>query len=251
MSDLFSLAGKTALVTGASRGIGRAIASALAQQGATVIGTATSESGANKITEHFANLKLNVSGKILNVAQQDSIDALFADLKANDQMPDIVVNNAGITRDNIMLRMKEDEWDDVIETNLKSVYRMTKACLKHMVKNRWGRIVNISSVSGTAGSLGQANYAAAKAGLIGFSKTLAKEIATRGITVNCITPGFINSDMTEALPDNVRTVILSEIPMGRIGEPEEIASTVAFLASPVASYITGDTINVNGGMYMV
>ncbi|HEV2613280.1 MAG TPA: 3-oxoacyl-ACP reductase FabG [Gammaproteobacteria bacterium] len=233
---MFNLTGKTALVTGASRGIGFAIAETLKKMGATVIGTATTEEGAKKI-----------HGKVLNVADPDSIAALLAEIPNG---PDILVNNAGITRDNLLLRMKEEEWNAVIETNLTGVFRLTKACLKPMLKARWGRIITIGSVSGIMGNPGQTNYSAAKAGLIGFSKALAPEIASRNITVNVIAPGFIDTDMTRALTDEQRARILAQVPAARLGSPDEIAATVGFLASPEAAYITGETIQVNGGMYM-
>ncbi|MBL4647779.1 MAG: 3-oxoacyl-ACP reductase FabG [Gammaproteobacteria bacterium] len=241
---------KVILVTGASRGIGRAIATELAQQDALVIGTATSIKGAEAISDFFSQHKLNGHGVVLNVTEQDSIEALRETLKTNYKMPDILINNAGITRDNLFMRMKEDEWDDVINANLKGIYRMCKLCIRPMIKNRWGRIINISSISGCAGSPGQTNYAAAKAGLIGFSKSLAKEVASRNITINVIAPGFVKSDMTDALPEDYQEKLLSNIPMGRVGLPEEIAAAAAFLASTNASYITGETLHVNGGMYM-
>ncbi len=233
---MFNLSGKTALVTGASRGIGFAIAETLRKMGATVIGTATTLEGAAKI-----------NGKVLNVADPKSIDALLAEIPNG---PDILINNAGITRDNLLLRMKDEEWNAVIETNLSGVFRLTRACLKPMLKARWGRIITIGSVSGVMGNPGQANYAAAKAGLIGFSKALAPEIASRNITVNVVAPGFIDSDMTRALTEEQRGKIFERIPAARLGSPEEIAATVGFLASPEAAYITGETIQVNGGMYM-
>lgn len=234
---MFNLTSKTALVTGASRGIGFAIAETLRKMGATVIGTATTPEGAKKI-----------NGKVLNVADIQSVEALMAEFPNGG--PDILVNNAGITRDNLMLRMKEDEWQAVLETNLTGVFRLTKACLKAMLKARWGRIITIGSVSGIMGNPGQANYAAAKAGLIGFSKALALEIATRNITVNVIAPGFIETDMTRALTEEQRAKIFAMVPAARLGSPEEIAATVGFLASQEAGYITGETIQVNGGMYM-
>lgn len=233
---MFNLTGKTALVTGASRGIGFAIAETLRKMGATVIGTATTEEGAKKI-----------NGKVLNIADLSSIESLLADIPNG---PDILVNNAGITRDNLLLRMKEDEWNAVIETNLTGVFRLTKACLKPMLKARWGRIITIGSVSGIMGNPGQTNYSAAKAGLVGFSKALAPEIASRNITVNVIAPGFIDTDMTRALTEEQRARILAQVPAARLGSPDEIAATVGFLASQEAAYITGETIQVNGGMYM-
>jgi len=233
---MFNLSGKTALVTGASRGIGFAIAETLRKMGATVVGTATTPEGAKKI-----------NGKVLNIADLSSIEALLAEIPNG---PDILVNNAGITRDNLLLRMKEEEWNAVIETNLTGVFRLTKACLKPMLKARWGRIITIGSVSGIMGNPGQTNYSAAKAGLIGFSKALAPEIASRNITVNVIAPGFIDTDMTRALTEEQRARILAQVPAARLGSPEEIAATVGFLASQEAAYITGETIQVNGGMYM-
>lgn len=241
---------KVALVTGATRGIGRAIALALGQQGHTVVGTATSAEGAERISAAFAEAGVKGKGVVLNVADAESIDQTIAAINAEFGAPQIVVNNAGITRDNLMLRMKTDEWDDVINTNLSAIFRVTKACLKGMTKARWGRIINISSVVGSMGNPGQANYAAAKAGLEGFSRALAAEIASRNITVNAIAPGFIETDMTQALPEAQRELLLKQVPAGRLGQPEDIASAVAFLASDAASYITGTTLHVNGGMYM-
>ncbi|MBQ0713936.1 MAG: 3-oxoacyl-ACP reductase FabG [Paraperlucidibaca sp.] len=241
---------KVALVTGATRGIGRAIALALGQQGHTVVGTATTAEGAERIGAAFAEVGVKGKGVVLNVADAESIDQTIAAINAEFGAPQIVVNNAGITRDNLMLRMKADEWDDVINTNLSAIFRVTKACLKGMTKARWGRIINISSVVGSMGNPGQANYAAAKAGLEGFSRALAAEIASRNITVNSIAPGFIETDMTQALPEAQRELLLKQVPAGRLGQPEDIASAVAFLASDAASYITGTTLHVNGGMYM-
>ncbi|MFD0949972.1 3-oxoacyl-ACP reductase FabG [Paraperlucidibaca wandonensis] len=241
---------KVALVTGATRGIGRAIALALGQQGHTVVGTATTAEGAERISAAFAEAGVKGKGVVLNVADAESIDQTIAVINAEFGAPQIVVNNAGITRDNLMLRMKADEWDDVINTNLSAIFRVTKACLKGMTKARWGRIINISSVVGSMGNPGQANYAAAKAGLEGFSRALAAEIASRNITVNSIAPGFIETDMTQALPEAQRELLLKQVPAGRLGQPEDIASAVAFLASDAASYITGTTLHVNGGMYM-
>jgi len=241
---------KVALVTGATRGIGRAIALALGQQGHTVVGTATTAEGAERISAAFAEAGVKGKGVVLNVADAESIDQTIAAINAEFGAPQIVVNNAGITRDNLMLRMKAEEWDDVINTNLSAIFRVTKACLKGMTKARWGRIINISSVVGSMGNPGQANYAAAKAGLEGFSRALAAEIASRNITVNSIAPGFIETDMTQALPEAQRELLLKQVPAGRLGQPEDIASAVAFLASDAASYITGTTLHVNGGMYM-
>ncbi len=244
---MFSLEGKVALVTGASRGIGKAIASQLKNLGATVIGTATSQSGADKISDYLGEGK----GQVLNVTEVESINALFDFIKKSQGGIDILVNNAGITRDNLMMRMKDEEWDDTIDTNLSSVFRISKAALRPMMKKRFGRIINIGSVVGTMGNAGQVNYSAAKAGLLGFTKSLAREVASRGITVNTVAPGFIDTDMTKTLTDEQKEGIFSQVPANRLGKPEEIASTVAFLASDAAAYITGETIHVNGGMYMV
>jgi 3-oxoacyl-[acyl-carrier protein] reductase len=244
---MFSLEGKVALVTGASRGIGKAIASQLQTLGATVIGTATSEHGADKISEYLGQ----GNGLVLNVTNDDSIKALFDNLKTNHGSVDIVVNNAGITRDNLFMRMKDDEWNDIINTNLTSVFKVSKAAIRPMMKKRTGRIINIGSVVGTMGNAGQVNYATAKAGLLGFTKSLAREVASRGITVNTISPGFIDTDMTQTLTDEQKEGIFSQVPANRLGKPEEIASAVAFLASDAAAYITGETLHVNGGMYMV
>ncbi len=241
------LSGKVALVTGASRGIGRAVAEALAAQGARVVGTATSEKGAEAISAYLGDRGM---GKVLNVADQASVDALMADLKASVGDVDILVNNAGITRDNLFMRMKEEEWDDIIATNLTSVFRMSKAVIRTMMKKKWGRIISVSSVVGKMGNAGQANYCAAKAGIIGFTRSLAREVASRGITVNAVAPGFIATDMTDALSEDVRNGILSSVPAGRLGDPADIAAAVVFLAGEGAGYITGETINVNGGMYM-
>jgi 3-oxoacyl-[acyl-carrier protein] reductase len=241
------LKNKIALVTGASRGIGHAIALALGQAGAIVIGTATSENGANHITSTLKNTNSEGYGLVLNVKDKASIEYVMAELKNKTGMPSILVNNAAITQDNLFLRMKDEEWNDVIETNLSSLFRVTKACMRDMLKARWGRIINIGSVVGTTGNPGQVNYAAAKAGLIGFTKSLAQEI---DITVNVVSPGFIDTDMTRDLPEEQRNLLLSRIPMQRLGRPEDIAQTVVFLASDAASYITGQTLHVNGGMYM-
>ncbi|NMP31415.1 3-oxoacyl-ACP reductase FabG [Thalassotalea sp. M1531] len=244
---MFSLDGKVALVTGASRGIGKAIASQLKEMGATVIGTATSEHGAEKISEYLGA----GNGQVLNVTNNDSISALFETIKANHGGVDILVNNAGITRDNLIMRMKDDEWNDIIDTNLSSIFKISKAVLRPMMKKRDGRIINIGSVVGTMGNAGQVNYATAKAGLIGFTKSLAREVASRGITVNTVAPGFIDTDMTQTLTDEQKEGIFSQVPANRLGKPEEIASAVAYLASDAAAYITGETLHVNGGMYMV
>ncbi len=246
-----SIAGKLALVTGASRGIGKAIATELGAQGAIVIGTATSDSGADKISTYLAEANIEGCGLALNVSASDSIDSVMATIKEKyGKHPEILVNNAGITRDNLLMRMKDDEWDDIVNTNLTSIYRMSKACLRSMMKARWGRIVNIGSVVGLSGNAGQTNYSAAKSGLIGFSKSLAQEIGSRGITVNVVAPGFIDTDMTKALPEEQRKALQSQIALERLGQPEEIAAVVGFLASDKGGYITGETINVNGGMYM-
>ena len=240
--------GKIALVTGASRGIGRAIAEDLVARGATVIGTATSENGAQAISEYLGG---KGKGFVLNVTENDSIEKFLADVRAEFGEIDILVNNAGITRDNLLMRMKDDEWQDIIDTNLSSVFRLSKAVMRAMMKKRYGRIITIGSVVGTMGNAGQANYAAAKAGVIGFSKSLAREVASRGITVNVVAPGFIETDMTRALTDDQRAGILSQVPANRLGDAKEIASAVAFLSSDEASYITGETLHVNGGMYMI
>ncbi|MCB1647090.1 MAG: 3-oxoacyl-ACP reductase FabG [Pseudomonadales bacterium] len=241
-----SLQGKVALVTGASRGIGKAIAERLAADGAWVIGTATSEAGADGIT---ANLAGQGKGYVLNVGDEASVAAFFEAIKAHDA-PLILVNNAGITRDNIALRMKDAEWDEVINTNLSSVFRITKACLRGMTKARWGRVINVSSVVGSMGNPGQSNYAAAKAGMEGYSRALASELGSRGITVNCVAPGFIATDMTDELPEEQKNQLLSRVPAGRLGESSEIAALVAFLAGEEAAYITGETVHINGGMFM-
>ena len=243
MTSLFSntaLEGQVALVTGASRGIGASIASALAAAGATVIGTATSESGADGITAAHDG---KVRGLVLNIADEESVTAAVKDIQGNEGAPTILVNNAGITRDNLLMRMKADEWDDVIATNLSGVYRLSKACLRGMMKAKGGRIINIASVIGVMGNAGQSNYAAAKAGIIGFSKSLAREIGSRQITV-------IDTDMTRVLPEDQRAAMLVQVPLGRLGEGDDIANAVLFLASPAAAYVTGETLHVNGGMLM-
>ncbi|MGR6647365.1 3-oxoacyl-ACP reductase FabG [Avibacterium paragallinarum] len=239
--------GKIALVTGATRGIGRAIAEELSAKGAFVIGTATSEKGADSISAYLGE---KGKGLVLNVADQQSIEAVLAQIKADFGDIDILINNAGITRDNLLMRMKEEEWFDILQTNLTSVFHLSKAMLRSMMKKRAGRIITIGSVVGSMGNPGQANYCAAKAGLIGFSKALAKEVASRGITVNVVTPGFIATDMTEALTEEQKAATLANVPAGRLGEPKDIAKAVAFLASDDAGYITGTTLHVNGGMYM-
>ncbi|MBL4828688.1 MAG: 3-oxoacyl-ACP reductase FabG [Aliivibrio sp.] len=243
-----SLNGQIALVTGASRGIGRAIAELLVERGATVIGTATSESGAEAISSYLGE---NGKGMTLNVTSADSVNDVLKSIKAEFGELDILINNAGITRDNLLMRMKDDEWQDIMDTNLTSIFRLSKAVMRGMMKKRCGRIVNVGSVVGTMGNAGQTNYAAAKAGVIGFTKSLAREVASRGITVNTVSPGFIETDMTKALNDEQRAATLSAVPAGRLGDPKEIAAAVAFLASPEAAYITGETLHVNGGMYMV
>ncbi|MGM0525402.1 MAG: 3-oxoacyl-ACP reductase FabG [Pseudomonadota bacterium] len=243
-----SLTDKVALVTGASRGIGRAIAESLVAQGAFVVGTATSEEGAQSISAYLAD---KGQGLALNVNDSEAMAASLKELEKAHGSIDILVNNAGITRDNLMMRMKDDEWDAVINTNLSAVFRVCKTVIRGMMKRRQGRIINISSVVGTTGNPGQVNYCAAKAGLVGFSKSLAKEVAGRGITVNCVAPGFIDTDMTKSLTDEQKQTIFSGIPAERLGKPEEVAAAVSFLASPGAAYITGETIHVNGGMAMV
>mgnify|MGYP001812106825 FL=1 len=242
-----ALDGEIALVTGASRGIGAAIAAALAGAGATVIGTATSAAGAEAIS---ATLGDSGRGVVLNIADDESVVAALADIQGKEGAPTILVNNAGITRDNILMRMKADEWDDVISTNLSGVYRVCKACLRGMMKARKGRIINIASVIGVMGNAGQSNYAAAKAGIIGFTKSLAREIGSRNITVNVVAPGFIDTDMTRVLPEAQRDGMLAQVPLGRLGEGEDIANAVVFLASGSGAYITGETLHVNGGMLM-
>jgi 3-oxoacyl-[acyl-carrier protein] reductase len=245
-----SLQGKVALVTGASRGIGQAIALELGRNGATVVGTATSESGAEKITAYFKEAGIEGFGLALDVGDDESVAATLATITERVGAPLILVNNAGITRDNLMLRMKDDEWHDVINTNLSSLYRLTKGVLRGMTKARWGRIISIGSVVGAMGNAGQVNYAAAKAGLEGFSRALAREVGSRAVTVNSVTPGFIDTDMTRELPQAQRDSLTTQIPLGRLGQAEEIAHVVAFLASEGAGYVTGATIPVNGGMYM-
>lgn len=245
-----SLSNEIALVTGASRGIGKAIAAGLGNRGATVIGTATSAKGAGGITAGLSANGCKGAGKVLNVTDPDSIATLMKSVQEEFGAPTILVNNAGITRDNLLMRMKDDEWDSVIETNLTSAFRMSKACLRGMMKARHGRIVTITSVIGATGNPGQANYAATKAGVIGFTKSLAREIGSRGVTVNAVAPGFIDTDMTRELPEAQQQALLEQIPLGRLGAVEDIANAVAFLCSAEAAYITGETIHVNGGMYM-
>jgi len=245
-----SLNGKVALVTGASRGIGRSIALTLGAAGATVIGTATTESGAQNISAYLSEAGVSGAGFALNVTDAEQVISVVKDITAQYGAPLILVNNAGITRDNIMLRMKEDEWSSVVDTNLNAVYRVVKACLRGMTKARWGRIINISSVVGSMGNAGQANYAATKAGVEGFSRSMASELGSRSVTVNSVAPGFIDTDMTSGLPDQQKEALLTQIPLARLGQPEEIAAVVGFLAGESGSYITGETIHVNGGMYM-
>jgi 3-oxoacyl-[acyl-carrier protein] reductase len=239
-----------ALVTGASRGIGRAIALALAGAGARVIGTSTSAEGAATLTAAFEAKGLRGRGAVLDVSSAASIDALLAELDGAEGLPTILVNNAAITRDTLLLRMKPEDWDAVLNTNLTSVFRLSKGCLKRMMKERHGRIVNITSIVGVTGNPGQVNYSAAKAGLLGFTKSLAREVASRGITVNCVAPGFIDTDMTRALNEEQRAGLQAQVPLGRLGSAEDIAAAVLFLASPSAGYVTGETLHVNGGMYM-
>jgi 3-oxoacyl-[acyl-carrier protein] reductase len=245
-----TLKGQIALVTGASRGIGQAIALDLGRQGAQVFGTATSNDGAEKISVALKENGVTGRGLALDVNSAESISAVLSEIEKSSGAPTILVNNAGITRDNLLLRMSEEEWDVILDTNLKSVYRMSKACLRAMTKARGGRIISISSVVGAIGNAGQVNYAAAKAGLVGFTKALAREVGSRNITVNAVAPGFIDTDMTRALPEAQREALLKQIPLGRLGLAEEVAAAVAFLASPQAGYITGTTLHVNGGMYM-
>jgi 3-oxoacyl-[acyl-carrier protein] reductase len=239
-----------ALVTGASRGIGHEIALALAGAGARVIGTSTSAEGAAKLTAELASHGYNGRGAVLDVGNPASIDALMRELDAAGEMPTVLVNNAAITRDTLLLRMKPEDWDQVIATNLTSVFRLSKACLRRMMKERHGRIINLTSIVGLTGNPGQANYSAAKAGLLGFTKSLAREVASRGITVNAVAPGFIDTDMTRALNEEQRAGLMAQIPVGRLGSPADIAAAVLFLASGPAAYITGETLHVNGGMYM-
>jgi 3-oxoacyl-[acyl-carrier protein] reductase len=245
-----SLNEKTVLVTGASRGIGHAVALTLAKQGAMVIGTATSEGSAKKFEQDLTAQGYKAKGMVLNISEVESIQNFFAELKAEKITVDVLVNNAGITRDNLMMRMSDDEWSAVINTNLSSIFKVSKECVRVMMKKRWGRIISIGSVVASAGNPGQSNYCAAKAGVIGFSKSLAYEVSTRGITVNVVAPGFIATDMTDKLTDEQKSFIAAKIPSGQMGEPKDIAEAVAFLASDAAKYITGQTLHVNGGMYM-
>jgi 3-oxoacyl-[acyl-carrier protein] reductase len=244
------LENEVALVTGASRGIGLAIALELGRQGAAVIGTATSNDGVAKISEQLKSAGIKGQGLVLNVTDQGSIDTALTEILNAWGAPTVLVNNAGITRDNLLMRMKDEEWDAIMDTNLKSIFRLSKSVLRAMTKARKGRIISISSIVGATGNPGQCNYAAAKAAVVGFTKSLAREVGSRNITVNAVAPGFIDTDMTRALPDNVRQGLMAQIPLGRLGQAEEIAHAVAFLASPRAAYITGTTIHVNGGMYM-
>ena len=249
MSNI-SLEGKITLITGASRGIGRAIAESLGKAGATIIGTATSEAGAKSISDYFAEQGIKGQGMMLNVTDQESVNTVVKAINDEYGAIGILVNNAGITRDNLLMRMKEDEWGDIMSTNLTSVFRLSKICLRGMMKARTGRIISISSVVGATGNAGQANYAAAKAGVVGFSKSLAQEIGSRGITVNVVAPGFIDTDMTRELSDDQRNALLGHIPLGKLGQSEDIANAVLFLASDMADYVSGETLHVNGGMYM-
>lgn len=250
MSSIFNpdtLSGEVALVTGASRGIGAAIAAALAASGATVVGTATSQAGADGISERLGN---KGRGIVLNISGDESVQAALKNIQGEEGSPTIVVNNAGITKDNLLMRMKQDEWDDVLATNLTGLYRVSKACLRGMMKAKKGRIINIASVIAVMGNAGQSNYAASKAGMIGFSKSLAREIGSRNITVNVVAPGFIDTDMTKVLPDDQRQAMLDQVPLGRLGAGSDIADAVLYLASAAGGYITGETLHVNGGMVM-
>ena len=239
-----------AIVTGASRGIGKAIAERLGHDGFFVVGTATSDAGASAITVYLEEAGLTGVGRVLNVAEAGAIEQFIDEVSKEFGTPAVLVNNAGITRDNLLMRMKDEEWDDIISINLTSIFRLSKACMRGMMKARHGRIVNITSVVGSTGNAGQANYAAAKAGIIGFTKSLAKEVGSRGITVNSVAPGFIDTDMTRALSDDIRQSLLANIPLGRLGSAEEVAGAVSFLCSVDAGYVTGETLHVNGGMYM-
>ncbi len=241
---------RVALVTGASRGIGKAIADALGAAGATVVGTATTEQGAEAIGARFSAAGIEGAGMVLDVTRSESVGAVVKAVGEGFGVPTILVNNAGITRDNLLMRMKDADWEAVLDTDLSSVYRLCKACLRGMMKARHGRILNIASVVGATGNAGQTNYAAAKAGMMGFTRSLAREVGSRGITVNCVAPGFIDTDMTQALAGEQRQALLDGIPLGRLGQPEEVARAVVFLASDGAAYITGETLHVNGGMYM-
>lgn len=250
MTVQVDLTGQTALVTGASRGIGRAIADTLARAGAKVIGTATTESGATAITGWLAPLSAGSHGAVVDVTRTESVAALLEALDAQNEQPSILVNNAGITRDNLLIRMKAEEWDQVIAADLTSVFALSRGCLRHMMKARFGRIINITSVVGSLGNPGQTNYAAAKAGIVGFTRSLAREVASRNITVNAVAPGFIDTDMTRALDEAQRQALATGIPLGRLGAAEDIAAAVLFLAAPSGAYVTGHTLHVNGGMYL-
>ena len=241
---------KVALVTGASRGIGQAIAKQLGAAGFTVVGTATTTSGAERISAYMAEASITGEGMMLNVSDAESVATVLKAITEKYAAPVVLVNNAGITEDNLLMRMKEDEWDNVMATNLTSIFRLCKACVRGMSKARWGRIINISSVVGSMGNIGQSNYAATKAGMEGFSRSLAKELGSRNITVNSVAPGFIDTDMTKTLSEENKNLMLSQIPLSRLGQPDEIAAVVGFLASDAGSYITGETIHINGGMYM-
>ncbi|WP_027856066.1 3-oxoacyl-ACP reductase FabG [Marinobacterium jannaschii] len=245
-----SIEGKVALVTGATRGIGKAIAEDLGRQGAVVVGTATSDKGAAAISEYLQAAGIKGTGMVLNVADSESVDAVIKAVQTDFGNVEILVNNAGITRDNILMRMKDDEWGDVLNTNLTSVYRLVKGCLRGMTKARWGRIISVSSVVASMGNAGQANYAAAKSGMEGFTRALAREVGSRNITVNCVAPGFIDTDMTSGLAEEHKENLKAQIPMNRLGQPEEIAAVVGFLAGQGGAYVTGESIQVNGGMYM-
>lgn len=251
VTNRFSVSGHVALVTGASRGIGASIADVLGAAGAVVIGTATSSEGAEKITARFAAAGIKGRGVLLDIADRGAATELEKNIADAEGAVTILINNAGITRDNLLVRMKDNEWDDVIATNLSGVFHLSKTCLRGMMKARSGRIISIASVVGVMGNAGQANYAAAKAGIIGFSKSMAREVGSRGITVNVIAPGFIQTDMTEALGEEQRAALVQQVPLSRLGEAQDIASAVLFLASPAGSYITGETLHVNGGMYMI
>ncbi|MEE2683895.1 MAG: 3-oxoacyl-ACP reductase FabG [Pseudomonadota bacterium] len=251
INSLYRLDGQVAFVSGASRGIGRSICISLASQGATVVGTATTSIGAQSITDYLQKQGLAGRGIELNLTNYEDIERCFSDIINNEGYPTVIVNNAGITRDNLLMRMKPEEWEDVISTNLSSVYWVSKLSVRGMLKQKRGRIINISSVVASSGNIGQTNYSASKAGIIGFTKSLSRELASRNITVNCISPGYISTDMTNAISDSVKDDIISKIPLSRLGLPEDIASAVLFLASDGASYITGETLNINGGLSMI